>query len=104
MDWQSIVNFWSKPLNQKTSDIGETKMAEYENTGVAGDQMRVRVTRTVNIHPDQTVNVHYEAGWEGVAPRAHIEQLVACGAGVQIDASGKEIQYAPPAPVNARVG
>jgi hypothetical protein len=36
---------------------------------------KVKVTKDVIIHPDQTVNVRYPAGFEGTVPHAHIELL-----------------------------
>jgi len=43
--------------------------------------MKVRVTRDALVVPTQTVTVFYRKGFEGTAPRAHIVQIVAAGAG-----------------------
>jgi hypothetical protein len=46
--------------------------------------MRVKVTKTITVFATATGNVHYEAGWEGTAPKDHVERIVAAGAGQQV--------------------
>ena len=61
------------------------------------DMAKVKVTREITVVPNQTSTVLYKAGWEGTAPRAHIEQIVAADAGeaVVTDAPKQEPKQAP---------
>jgi hypothetical protein len=67
---------------------------------MADDMAKVRVTRTVLIAPNQTSTVLYEARAEPyLAPRAHIEQIVAAGAGEEAKLGEQKPQPAAnPAP------
>lgn len=46
--------------------------------------MKVRVTREITIRVSDVANVRYPAGFEGTAPRAHIAQIEAAGAGERL--------------------
>jgi hypothetical protein len=46
--------------------------------------MKVKVTRSIVIKPNQTSSVYYLRGWQGTAPREHIEKIVAAGAGERL--------------------
>lgn len=48
------------------------------------DMAQVKVHRQVVIVPNQTSTVVYPEGFEGTAPKAHIEQIVAGGHGVAV--------------------
>lgn len=61
------------------------------------DMAKVRVTRDVTIVPNETSTVLYKAGWEGTAPRSHIDQIIAAGAGEAINDAPKPAA-APQAP------
>lgn len=47
---------------------------------------KVSVTRDIVIRPNETSTVLYPAGYEGTAPKDHIDQIVAAGAGKALDA------------------
>jgi hypothetical protein len=53
-------------------------MAEEQNMA------RVRVSRQVLIMPQPDTTVLYPAGFEGTAPHAHIDHIVAAGAGERV--------------------
>jgi hypothetical protein len=48
------------------------------------DMARVKIHRQVVIVPNQTSTVVYPEGFEGAAPREHIDQIVAGGHGVAV--------------------
>ncbi len=49
---------------------------------------RVKVSRDVTVRATDTGNVHYPAGFEGRAPKAHAERIEAAGAGKWLDKDG----------------
>ena len=61
---------------------------------------QVKVTHDVTVRATDTGNVHYPAGYEGRAPRAHAERIEAAGAGEWLDkskpAAGDGEPAAPP--------
>ena len=60
--------------------------------------MKVRITETVTLPVTETATVHYEAGYVGLAPRAHIERIEAAGAGLRLTpAEAKALKEAEPA-------
>lgn len=63
---------------------------------MADDMAKVRVTRDVTIVPNQTSTVQYKAGWEGSAPRDHIEQIVNAGAGEAVSSASQAQQRPNP--------
>lgn len=52
---------------------------------------RVKVTKNVTVMPNKTSTVLYRNDWEGTAPRAHIEQIVAAGAGEAVAQPEKQL-------------
>lgn len=46
---------------------------------------KVKVTQDVTIRATDAGNVHYPAGYEGLAPKAHAERIEAAGAGKWLD-------------------
>jgi len=46
---------------------------------------RVKMTHDHIVHATPSISVHYSAGSEVAAPRAHIEEIVAAGHGERVD-------------------
>jgi hypothetical protein len=52
---------------------------------------RVRITRDCVVFPNEVSTVLYKSGFEGLAPDAHIETIVAGGNGERLSNRGEDL-------------